>query len=248
MTANLLSLVRDAGPPIANHLWQSTVFVLAVSLLILLFGKNRARIRYRLWLAASVKFLIPFSTLIALGSVIPISNHAVPVWQPSLVSAVHVVDQPFSASAVTKDVNAQSFLRRVEAWLPAALVVIWALGFAAVLLAWYERWRHVSKVLQRAIPVEDRRESEILCRIENVTKARKRTRFHLSSDLMEPGVFGIFRPVLLGRRSFPIGWKMHIWKLFWRTKSRTCIVEIISQPRFIWLSRRSSGFIRLFGG
>ncbi len=81
MTINLLSMFRDAGPPIANHLWQSTAFAAAIGLLTLLFAKNRARVRYGFWLAASVKFLIPFSTLIALGSIIPISKHAAPVLQ-----------------------------------------------------------------------------------------------------------------------------------------------------------------------
>ena len=197
MIATLLSTLRNAGPPIANHLWQSTAFVLAVSLLTLLLGRNRARVRYGLWLAASAKFLIPFSALIALGSVIPRSNHAVPVLQPSLISAVHAVDQPFSVGAVTQVINSQNFLQRAEAWLPAALVLIWALGFAAVLLAWSARWRQVSEMLQRAICVEERREVGILRRIENDTKARTRTRLAISSDFMEPGVFGIFRPVLL---------------------------------------------------
>lgn len=197
MTDNLLSLFRNSGPPIANHFWQSTAFVAAVGLLTLLFGKNRARVRYRLWLAASVKFLIPFSALIALGSIIPRSNHAVPVLQPPLISAVQAVAQPFSAGAATHEPNAQSFLQRAKAWLPAALVLIWAVGFGAVLLAWYARWKQVSKILKRAIPVDNRREIEILRRIENNTKTRTRTRFLISSDLMEPGIFGIFHPVLL---------------------------------------------------
>lgn len=194
MTATLLSHFRDAGPSIENHLWQSSAFVLAISLLALFFGKNRARVRYGLWLAASVKFLIPFSALVALGSVIPIPSRAVPVLQPSLISAVHAVDQPFSAGAVTQNVNAPGLLQRV---VPAALMVIWVLGCAAVLLAWKARWRQVSRMLHRAVPAEDRHEVEILRRIEKNTKARARTRFLISSDLMEPGVFGIFRPVLL---------------------------------------------------
>lgn len=197
MTATLLSLLRDAGPPIANHLWQSTAFVAAIGLLTLLFRKNRARVRYRLWLAASAKFLIPFSALMTLGSVIPISHHAVPRLQPSLVSAVHAVDQPFSAGAVAQNLYTRSFMQRIEAWLPAALVLIWALGFAVVLLVWYARWKQLSKTLQRAVPVENGREVEILRRIEKERNARIRTRFFVTSELMEPGVFGIFRPVLL---------------------------------------------------
>lgn len=197
MTAPLLSMFRDAGPPIANHLWQSTAFVAVIGLLTLLFAENRAQVRYGLWLTASAKFLIPFSALMALGSVFPISKRAVPLLQPSLASAVRVVGQPFSAAAVTHHVNAQSVLQRAEAWLPAGLVLIWALGFTAVLLAWCARWRHVSKMLQRSVPIEDGRELGILRRIENDTNAQTRTQFRISNDLMEPGVFGIFRPALL---------------------------------------------------
>jgi bla regulator protein BlaR1 len=43
--------------PVANHLWQSTLFAAAAGLLTLAFRKNPAQTRYRLWLAASVKFL-----------------------------------------------------------------------------------------------------------------------------------------------------------------------------------------------
>jgi len=41
-----------------NHLWQSTLFAGAVATLALAFRNNRAHVRYWLWLAASVKFLI----------------------------------------------------------------------------------------------------------------------------------------------------------------------------------------------
>jgi len=134
MSIDLLAMLRDAGPRIANHLWQSTAFAVAVRLLTLLFAKNRARVRYGFWLAASVKFLIPFSALIALGDVIPISKHSAPALQIALVSALRVVDQPFSAGSGTQNLNAPSVLQRGEAWLPAFLVLLWAVGFAVVIL------------------------------------------------------------------------------------------------------------------
>jgi bla regulator protein BlaR1 len=55
------------GSALADHLWQSTLFAVLVGFLTLALRKNRARVRYRLWLVASVKFLIPFSLLIGLG-------------------------------------------------------------------------------------------------------------------------------------------------------------------------------------
>jgi bla regulator protein BlaR1 len=47
--------------PLTDHLWQSTVFGGVAALLALALRKNYARTRYWLWLAASVKFLIPFA-------------------------------------------------------------------------------------------------------------------------------------------------------------------------------------------
>jgi hypothetical protein len=41
---------------LANHLWQSTVFVVAAALLTLMCRKNHASVRYWLWFSASVKF------------------------------------------------------------------------------------------------------------------------------------------------------------------------------------------------
>src|SRR5262249_49268935 len=58
--------------PLTNHLWQSTVFCLAVALTAFLLRPNRAHVRYALWFAASVKFLVPFSLLVSLGALVPI--------------------------------------------------------------------------------------------------------------------------------------------------------------------------------
>ena len=41
------------------HLWQSTWFALAAALFTLAFRGHRAQVRYALWLAASIKFLVP---------------------------------------------------------------------------------------------------------------------------------------------------------------------------------------------
>ena len=52
---------------IANHLWQSTFFAAVAGLLTLALRNNRASVRHWVWLAASWKFVVPFSVLISLG-------------------------------------------------------------------------------------------------------------------------------------------------------------------------------------
>jgi beta-lactamase regulating signal transducer with metallopeptidase domain len=51
-----------------DHLWQSTLFACAAALLTLAFRKNAASIRFEILLAASLKFLLPFSLLVLVGA------------------------------------------------------------------------------------------------------------------------------------------------------------------------------------
>ena len=53
-------MIPDSLSPIANHLWQSTLFAGAAGLLTLILRKNPARVRHWIWVAASLKFLVPF--------------------------------------------------------------------------------------------------------------------------------------------------------------------------------------------
>lgn len=52
---------------IANHLWQSTLFAIAVMLSAYLLRRHRPDVRRRLWLAASMKFLIPFTVFTSIA-------------------------------------------------------------------------------------------------------------------------------------------------------------------------------------
>ncbi len=56
------------APAVGNHLWQSTLFAVVAGLLTLTLRKNQARARYWIWMAASLKFLVPFSLLVGAGS------------------------------------------------------------------------------------------------------------------------------------------------------------------------------------
>ncbi|KAA6464499.1 TIGR03435 family protein [Acidobacteria bacterium AB60] len=197
MRATIFSLMQVAGPSIANHLWQSTVFVVAVSLLTVLLRRNRARVRYVLWLWASAKFLIPFSALMALGSLVPHSPHRTQAAESPLISAVSIVNQPFSATEITKASDPSKLFAALEAWLPIALAAIWASGFVAVWLTWCFRWKQVSNLLRKSVPNDKSRELGILRRIEHDNNTRTQIRLLVSNDVMEPGVCGIIRPVLL---------------------------------------------------
>ena len=85
---------HDTMLSLANHLWQSTLFAIAVWLITLMLRKNRSAVRHRLWLAASVKFLVPFSLLAGLGSHFQWETSVTP--PPAVSMIVETVSQPFS--------------------------------------------------------------------------------------------------------------------------------------------------------
>jgi hypothetical protein len=87
-----------AAPALGNHLWQSTLFAVVAGLLTLLLKKNHARARYWLWLAASVKFLIPFSLLVGIGTRLAWSGSPART-NAGLYFALEEVSRPFTETA-----------------------------------------------------------------------------------------------------------------------------------------------------
>lgn len=192
MIARYLSSI---GPALANHLWQSTVFAVAAWLVTLLLRRNPARVRYAVWLTASVKFLVPFSLLIGLGGLLPRSHAVVAGSQGATYSAMDAVGQPFSGFSLPmpSSVHAASLSERLNASLPILLAGVWLCGAVVMLLIWFVRWRQVYATMRRAVAVDEGREFAILRRLDG----RERVAMRMSRELMEPGIFGIFRPVLV---------------------------------------------------
>jgi bla regulator protein BlaR1 len=81
------------GASVGNHLWQTTLFVGLVWLLTIVLKKNRASVRHWLWLAGSVKFLLPVSLLVSFGSRLEWLPHS-SVKQPSF-TIIENIGQPF---------------------------------------------------------------------------------------------------------------------------------------------------------
>jgi beta-lactamase regulating signal transducer with metallopeptidase domain/protein involved in polysaccharide export with SLBB domain len=156
-----------------NHLWQSTLFAVAAGLLTLALRKNRAPVRYWLWLAASVKFLVPFSLLVTIGHQFDSSSApevaSIQLSAAPLSSMIHEIGKPFAPP-----VQAQGYGR-------AALAGLWLCGVLAVAFAWLRQWLRARSALRSASPLD------LGLSIPTMS----------SPAGMEPGVLGVFRPVLL---------------------------------------------------
>jgi uncharacterized protein (TIGR03435 family) len=166
---------------LANHLWQSTVFAAAIALLAAALRRNRADVRYRLWLAASVKFLVPFALLMVVG--VRLAPVPAPLPRPSggtsMPVAVDRVTQPFSAFR-SDDGSARSApTARV-----GAAASVWFAGFVGMAALRLRGWRRVRAALRSGTPID-------------IPGLAGRLDARSSPGLLEPGVVGVWRPVLL---------------------------------------------------
>ena len=110
--------------PLANHLWQSTLFVLVVWLLTLVLRNNRAQVRYWLWLVASVKFLVPFSTLVAIGRQFEWQS-STDIVRPEVTFVFDAIAQPFSQPELMTVSSPVTSFVSFTAVLPILLLGVW---------------------------------------------------------------------------------------------------------------------------
>jgi uncharacterized protein (TIGR03435 family) len=162
---------------LANHLWQSTLFCGVAALVAVTLRASGAQVRYWVWFAASMKFLVPFALLATLAGALTRRAPDAPLaaaWR----GAIEPVAEPFSYGPTSVDLapvaaSADSLL--------GVLAVVWAFGFGMVVVTSFWRWRALSNAVEVAAPLA----------IDAPLPVKA-----VPSQL-PPGVFGIVRPALL---------------------------------------------------
>ena len=160
-----------------DHLWQSTLFAAACAGLTLAFAANRAGVRFWLWFAASLKFLVPFAWLAALGRRLSVlfPQMVLPQVAPQeiLIRAEHL-SEPARLLGHPQGVH-------ILPWLTG----LWLAGLGLLLAVRIVRWLRLRAVVAMA------RDLDLPAPV--ALKA--------SASLLEPGLVGILKPVIL----FPAG-------------------------------------------
>ena len=173
-------MIESLSSELIAHLWQSTLVIGVVWLATLALQPNRARVRYWLWTTASVKFLVPFSWLVALGAQFEWRT-APAITQPAATFVMEQVLAPPVLAAASSTPATQP----TAVW-PWVLASVWVAGFFVVLFWWWRHWRPVRTALRQATPIELGSEYDV-------------ADFAVMSSpsAFEPGVVGIRHPVLL---------------------------------------------------
>jgi beta-lactamase regulating signal transducer with metallopeptidase domain len=168
-----------------DHLWQSTLCLGGAGALTWLLRENGAAVRYRIWLAASAKFLLPFALLAWLGQVLlPARVTGIEAAAPPIALFAQQVAAPFATPFVSSIDPAPPPAQDSAFHWPAAgelAALIWALGVLLIAARWWLRWRRLRGLVRAARPLA----------LETAAAVR------VTSATLEPGLVGILKPVLL---------------------------------------------------
>jgi uncharacterized protein (TIGR03435 family) len=182
---------------LVNHLWQSSSFAAIAGLVALALKNNPAQVRYWVWMVASIKFLIPFAVLVAIGNQFGWRTTILPIEVPF---ALDVMPQTFSQPVARSFAAISAPSPSIAAAVPSVLLAIWLCGCIAILLLWLDRWLCAAAAVRLASAVQGGRELAALRHLERLAGIRRPITLVLSEAFEEPTVFGIRKCTLVWPR------------------------------------------------
>jgi len=187
-----------------DHLWQSTLFAAVAALVTVILKRHSAALRYWVWFAASAKFVVPFAALMALGGYTSWRSVEIVPYREGPV-LIETVGQPFTQDTIalraTRQPGRGGTPPAILSWLPTALLAVWAVGAVLFLGRSLLQWRRVRAIARDAVPLTDGREVEALRALEVRMGSSRTLPLRCTDTFLEPGIFGIVRPVLLWPRA-----------------------------------------------
>jgi TonB family protein len=181
---------------ILEHLWQSTLCAGVAGLLAIALRRSSAGTRHAIWLAASLKFLVPLSLFVAAGAYLAAGTASVTTSRVTM--AIRWLDQslPFWTIDVTRVPSGTIALALAQVD-PLALILIWAAGAAALVVWRWRQCREASRLARSSIPLDHDREAQALRRVADHSRISRPIDLRLCQAGLEPAVFGVWRPRLL---------------------------------------------------
>ncbi len=222
---------------IANHIWQSTIFALAAGMLALMFRNNSASVRYWIWFAAAMKFLVPLAALTAVANRLPLPQ------------------RPQAAGRCAAKPPPLCFARRRFPAMAATTSVIRprrrgcrARSSSSTRCAW--QWQRLAADA-RQLAADGGRHRLRHAQAHRARRGHQHARWRSwrRVNSIEPGVIGIWKPVLLWPQHLTARTQRHAHRNGrLRMRCVTSCVATICSRRCRCSSPLSSGFTRSCGG
>jgi len=211
-----------------NHLWQSTLVAGAAWLVCrTLLKAHSPRVRFGVWLAASVKFLVPFAAIVEAGHWLGARPLLTPAQSQQVFDVIAagssgLVTAPFRVSpAPQASVGSQEVVLVLFAFL-------WALGGAIVFCRWFKNWWTIRRMAKNAV---------LAGSFQGVPVLKSQS---MRDQRIEPGVFGFWRQSILIPEGLEarLGWPQfqavlaHEWKHAQRRDNLTAAVQMMAEGVF----------------
>jgi uncharacterized protein (TIGR03435 family) len=138
--------------PAAEHVLESTAFLLCAWGFAALLSRHAAAVRYRLWLAASLKFIVPLAPLVAIGR--RFAWRTAPLASGGWLGNLNTEAMPTAAGHAVATTAAHAPAAGVE--ITTLVIAVWAAGTLLLLARWCAGVVRVRRTLRQAVRVDAR--------------------------------------------------------------------------------------------
>jgi len=168
-----------------NHLWQSTLVAGAAWLVCAtMLRANSPRVRFGVWLAASLKFLVPFAAFVGIGHWLAVRPLLTPAQSQQVFDMVAAGPKGIATTPFRVPPAPQAAASSGHDLL-LVFAALWALGTVVVLSRWLKSWWTIRAAARTAQPAGV---------FQGIPVLSSQT---MRDQRIEPGLFGLWRQVIL---------------------------------------------------
>lgn len=183
-------------PFLINHCWQASLFFILIIIISYKLKPLPARIRYLLWLMASLKFILPSCIFSLLGQQIDkiFSNiHSLFIYNLSHLptySTIHLVIEPIP-------IKSRNTLLVMHNENYCVIALVWLTVSLVFLLFWYKNTFFSPKIILGETILLNAREALIFEQVKKDLSIRQKVKIIISKNISEVAVLGTCKPVIV---------------------------------------------------
>lgn len=178
-----------------DHLWQATLFAFIAFATARLLRRAPARMRYAIWMIASLKFLLPSAVIVSFAKLFGLDASSLMLSLASSSSdplGILEKQKHFFYIAQSSQ-NVFSYANGIV----ASAVLIWLTGSILFFVRWYRQQAEFRQKLLESEVVKNGREYEVLETLRARLGIKKKIQLVRVQGMIEPGVWGVWNPMIV---------------------------------------------------
>ncbi|MBN1589080.1 MAG: hypothetical protein JW888_06165 [Pirellulales bacterium] len=197
----------DFAAAVGSQLWQVTVLVVAVALVVRLVARNRPHLAHVLWLVVLLKCVTPpwcaspaglFSRAETWLAAAPPVETAEPLAAGVCFGTFNGSAEPLATLPVDQPVETiPTPTWSWTDWAVAGLAAGWGLGLVVVVARALRRWLRFLRLIRRPAALDSRPDEAFVADLARRLGVRRRVRVRITASRVGPAVVGWIRPTIV---------------------------------------------------